>query len=384
MRGSRQSRRGTVTKIGPVRAFVCGQYNQSDEAAGVVFVCEELSRQLEESGWPTVRASAMQSRAGRVIDVVWKSLRARRNYDVAIVEVYSGGAFLLSWLYALVFRSLRCPVVLSLHGGALPAMARSRPRLVRGLLNGAAVVTTPSLVTQDAMRDVSVVTAYVPNGINVPSYEYVQRTMARPRLVWLRAFHRVYDPMMAVEVVNILRREFPDVTLVMYGPDRNDGTLEAVKAYVSEMDLARHVEIRGPVRKADVPQRLQEHDIILNTTSIESFGIGVMEAAACGLIVVTRAVGELPRLWRDGKTAKLVQERSPQQMADVVAGLLRDAEEARCLSAGARATAVEYDWSRVLPRWHRVLIDASRGERSGEERRAPCRQRTPDRWDRET
>jgi len=39
-------------------------------------------------------------------------------------------------------------------------------------------------------------------------------------LVWLRAFHEIYDPVMAVRVVHELAERFPDVELAMIGPDK--------------------------------------------------------------------------------------------------------------------------------------------------------------------
>ena len=40
----------------------------------------------------------------------------------------------------------------------------------------------------------------IPNSIEMDYYPCRLRTTARPRLVWLRAFHQIYNPSMAVLV----------------------------------------------------------------------------------------------------------------------------------------------------------------------------------------
>lgn len=343
----------------PVRAFVCGQYTQG--RGGVAFVCEELSRELAGIGWTPVRASAKRTRLGRAIDVLATAIGRRRCYDVVIIEVYSGRAFWLAEAYSVLFGWLRCPIVLSLHGGGLAETAMCQGRRVKRLLANAAVVTTPSRVIEVSVTGLGIHATYLPNGLDLAAYRFSPREHLRPKLVWMRAFHRVYDPMLAVEVVRLLVGEWPDVSLTMFGPDRRDGTMAAVKRYVREQGMERSVEFGGPLAKADVPCHLERYDIFLNTTTMESFGVGVMEAAACGLIVVTRAVGELPFLWKSGVSAELVPGRDPKSMALAVAGVLRDPKKARRLSQAARETATRHDWSAVLPTWKRVLQAATGG-----------------------
>jgi glycosyltransferase involved in cell wall biosynthesis len=80
-----------------------------------------------------------------------------------------------------------------------------------------------------------------------------------------------------------------------------------------------------------------------------------MEAAACGLCIVSTNVGELPLLWQDGHDALLVQPDDSTAMAAAARRILREPGVAERLSRNARAKAEQFDWSVILPLWERVL-----------------------------
>jgi glycosyltransferase involved in cell wall biosynthesis len=80
-----------------------------------------------------------------------------------------------------------------------------------------------------------------------------------------------------------------------------------------------------------------------------------MEAAACGLCIVSTNVGELPLLWQDGHDALLVQPADAKAMAGAVRRILTGPGLAERLSRNARFKAEQFDWSVILPLWERVL-----------------------------
>jgi glycosyltransferase involved in cell wall biosynthesis len=149
--------------------------------------------------------------------------------------------------------------------------------------------------------------------------------------------------------------------LSMFGPDKRDGSLQSLKAEIQRLKLGEQVHREGAVAKQDVPKALNSGDIFLNTTNHESFGVSVMEAAACGLCIVSTNVGELPFLWQDGSDALLVNPDDSAAMAAAVRRILTDPGLAERLSHNARAKAEQYDWSVILPQWEQILIKANRG-----------------------
>jgi len=187
----------------------------------------------------------------------------------------------------------------------------------------------------------------LPNAIELSSYPFRARRSVQPALVWLRAFHEIYNPMLAVKVL----RQLPEAKLSMIGPDKGGGTRQLVE----EAIRGRQVELTGKVAKADVPSWLNRGDIFLNTSEIDNAPVSVLEAMACGLCVVSTNVGGLPYLLRDGEDALLVPPRDPAAMTAAVRRLLREPALAEKLSRNGRAKAEAHDWGKVLPEWEALF-----------------------------
>jgi len=256
------------------------------------------------------------------------------------------------------FRALRKPWIATLRGGSLPEFAERHPRRVRAALEGAFAVIAPSAYLQRAMRPFRGDIELIPNAIDTSRYPYRHRPSPSPRLVWMRAFHRIYRPEMGPAVVARLAGEFSDVRLQMIGPDKGDGSVEGTRRAAAELGVSDRVEIVPGVPKAEVPDRLSRADVFVNTTSVDNVPVSLLEALACGLCVVTTDAGGIPDLVRDGETALMVPADDPEALAAAVRRILREPGLAGRLSANARREAESFDWARVLPAWDAVLRSA--------------------------
>jgi len=164
----------------------------------------------------------------------------------------------------------------------------------------------------------------IPNAIEISNYSFVERNTPRPDLIWLRAFHEIYHPEMAIEVLQRLQNQFPEVKLTMIGPDKGDGSFQKTQELVDDLNLRSSVSFSGGVSKSDVPIWLNKGDIFLNTTNFDNTPVSVMEAMACGICVVSTNVGGIPFLVEDGVDALLVPPNDPDAMAAAVKRILTE------------------------------------------------------------
>jgi glycosyltransferase involved in cell wall biosynthesis len=317
--------------------------------------CEDLAVRLSEAGWRVLCASAKTTRTGRLLDIVGTIWRSRDQYAVANVDVFSGRAFLLAEAACWTLRAAGKPYVLSLHGGRLPGFAARWPRRTRRLLRGAEAVTAPSRYLVDAMQRYRPDVRLLPNAVELDAYSFRPREAAEPRLVWLRAFHEAYNPSLAPKVLALLTREFPEVRLTMVGPDKGDGSLEAMWQVAKQLRVDDRILVTGAVTKAEVPAWMQQGDIFLNTTHFDNTPVSVVEAMACGLCVVSTNVGGMPYLVEHERDGLLVPTNDPEAMAAAVARLLKDRELACRLSREGRQKAERYNWPAVLAEWEAML-----------------------------
>lgn len=316
--------------------------------------CEDLADRLEMRGRHVVRTSQRLPRLSRVADMLRVAWRERGSYRAAIVDVFSGMAFV--WAEAVCFELARLgkPFVLTLHGGNLPEFAAKWPRRVRHLLGSAAAVTAPSSFLAERMRAFREDLRVVRNAIDIDSYPFAPRDRARSRLVWVRAFHEMYDPVLAVDVLARVAARHPDVRLAMIGPDK-DGSRARVESRARQLGVLDRLDLPGAVSRVEVADRLGAADVFVNTTRVDNTPLSVIEAMASGLCVVSTSVGGIPHLVRDGETGILVPPGDAAAMADGIDRVLREPALAARLSRGARAFATECDWAPVLAQWDALL-----------------------------
>jgi glycosyltransferase involved in cell wall biosynthesis len=320
---------------------------------------EELADRLEHDGWIVHRTSTRLNRPLRLLDMAASVWRLRREYCVGHLAVFSGPAFLWAEAAALAFRMAGRPFVISLHGGNLPEFARRWPGRVRRLLKMARTVVAPSRYLQEALHPYRHDLLRLPNAIDLRLYPFGLRRQAQPRLVWLRAFEKTYNPTLACEVMRLLAAEHPQVQLTMVGPDKGDDSLARVKAEIQRLNLAERVTLPGPVAKDEVPGVLNHGDVFLNTTNVDNTPVSVIEAMACGLCVVSTNVGGVPFLIEHEQDGLLVPPEDAPAMAAAVRRVLTEPGLAERLSRNARAKAEGFDWSVVLPQWERLLYEAA-------------------------
>jgi glycosyltransferase involved in cell wall biosynthesis len=323
-------------------------------------VCEELALRLPQAGCSVLTTSAEPRRVARLLDMLTTIWHERRRYDVAQVDVYSGLAFVWAEAVCAALTLVRKPYILTLHGGNLPLYSQEHPARVRRLLRSAAAVTTPSRHLLDTLTAYRDDIQFIPNGVELQSY--VARTPApvAPRLIWVRAFHHLYNPVLAVQVLARLAPRVRDIRLVMIGPDKGDGSLQEAQQTAMSLGVADHVEFRPGVPKHEVANVLRASDIFLNTTHVDSAPVTVVEAMACGLCVVSTNVGGVPRLVDDGRDGLLVPPDDAEAMAAAVARLLDDSALATQLSKNGRRKAEQFDWPPIIHTWRSLFESTAR------------------------
>ncbi|MBP6179972.1 MAG: glycosyltransferase family 4 protein [Anaerolineales bacterium] len=329
--------------------------NFLSRATGTRSVCEELSQRLAANGWETIETSHHVSRIARLIDMLFTILFYSRRYRVAYVEVYSGPAFLWAELTVRLLSILRKPKILVLHGGGLVDFAGKNKLRVAKLLGMGELVATPSLYLRSGLRSFRPDLLYLPNAVDAGNYHFRLRRQPSPILIWLRAFHEIYQPELAVRVLANLIGEFPDATLIMIGPDKKDGSFVNAMNEAKRLGVFSSITVTGPIRKSEVPEWIAKGDIFLNTTRLESFGVGVLEAALTGLPIVSTSVGEIPFLWEHEQTAMLIPDSDDRAMASAVRRILCESELAEKLSLNARQKAESFDWRGILPQWENLF-----------------------------
>jgi len=144
-----------------------------------------------------------------------------------------------------------------------------------------------------------------------------------------RPVKRVAD---TIQILAEVRKTRPAaLVLVGDGPERS-----RVESLARELGVARAVRFLG--KQLSFVEVLQQCDLFLQPSGMESFGLAALEALACGVPVVGSRVGGVPEVVKDGSLGLLCEPGDVSGMAKAVLSLLEDRARSEAMSTAAIAT----------------------------------------------
>ena len=192
---------------------------------------------------------------------------------------------------------------------------------------------------------------YIPNSIELKNYPFQLRKKASPKLLYVRSFAHIYNPILALKVLKELLSDYPTVTLSMVGPFKDD-SIEQCKAFAEQNNLP--VTFTGGMPKEKWLAYAKDFDIFINTTNVDNTPVSVIEAMALGLPVVTTNVGGIPYLLKEDE-AMLVPPDSVEAMDNAIRELLKSPDKVEKLSFQGRKKVEAFDWQAVKEKWIEIL-----------------------------
>lgn len=327
--------------------------NQLEKRGGNPTSIDALSPLFAQEGYEVICASAYHSKFFRFLHMLSVILKNSRSADWILIDTYSTQNFWYAYFSGKLANLFKTKYILLLHGGDLPQRLQSSPNKTKWLLENSHANIAPSVYLQKRFQKPGFPEIeYIPNSIILEDYEFRERKSIQPKLLWLRAFADIYDPMTAIKTLEILLEKYEQAELCMVGPDKDESYKKCL-SYVEENALP--VTFMGKLEKNRWHPLSQKYDIFLNTSTIDNTPVSVIEAMALGLPVVSTNVGGIPYLIGDRYQGILVPPGNPSAMARAVDELITHPEKARKLASSARQKVEEFDWNLVKNKWAEVL-----------------------------
>lgn len=309
-----------------------------------LFVCE---------GFEVTRASSKINRAARMLEIASVLIKNRRNFDVVILDVYSGLNLIMAEIVGLICKFFKLPLIMVLHGGNLPKFVEEKPRRMKRILDRANLLAAPSHFLAEKIGSSDFEIKVIPNVLDITKYTYKERSKIEPNLFWMRSFHSIYNPQMAIKVLAELKKSFPQATLTMAGMDK--GIEEETKKLAEDLRLKDSVRFPGFLNAAKKTEEFSRADIFINTNHIDNMPVAVVEACAAGLPVVATEVGGLPYLLTHGENGLLVPNENVGAMVNSITNLIKKPELTLKLSANGRKLAEHSAWENVRHKWEKLF-----------------------------
>jgi glycosyltransferase involved in cell wall biosynthesis len=264
-------------------------------------------------------------------------LRLKRNFGCDVIDAHF--AYPEGYAATLLGRWLRVPVCVTLRGTEVP-LARDPPRrrrMIKALQRATRIFAVSDSLKRHAVSlgvpdDKLLV---VGNGVDTAKFHRLDKQAARRRLglpmdapvlvsvgvlVERKGFHRV------LECLPALRRRFPGLRYLMVGGAGPEGDWSArLRRSVIDLGLQDCVAFLGTLPQEALKAPLSAADVFVLATHNEGWANVFLEAMACGLPVVTTAVGGNAEVVANAKLGILVPFGQPQRLTEAIAdALVRD------------------------------------------------------------
>jgi glycosyltransferase involved in cell wall biosynthesis len=179
----------------------------------------------------------------------------------------------------------------------------------------------------------------------------------RPTVLYVGRLKRYKGIELAIEAVARLRGRFPDIRFDIVGVGDH---LDALRRRAAELGIADAVTFTGRVSMEEKVARMQTADVLVYTSPKEGWGLSVLEANACGTVVVASDSPGLREAVVEGTTGFLVPHGDVDALADRIARVLSDDALHARLRAGALEWASRFTWDRAASETLALLKEAAR------------------------
>ena len=298
-------------------------------------------------------ASNKSNKILRLLDMIKAVVSNRSWADYILIDTYSTTNFYYALIISQLARWFNIKYIPILHGGNLENRLKNSKKISDVIFNNAYRLVSPSNFLKNVFEDYGFNNVlYIPNAIELENFEFQNRDIKTVKLLWLRSFSEIYNPKLAVLVLEELINRGCQAELTMVGPEI-DGSMEASRVLAKTKNL--NVNFTGKLDRKRWTNLAEDCNIFINTTNFDNMPVSVIEAMALGLPVVSTNVGGLPYLITHEKEGLLVPPNDVCAMSEAIIRLIEDKNLKDSIVNNAREKVEQFDWEAVKPKWKSLL-----------------------------
>ncbi|NLY39162.1 MAG: glycosyltransferase family 1 protein [Firmicutes bacterium] len=147
-----------------------------------------------------------------------------------------------------------------------------------------------------------------------------------------------------IQAAGELRDQVDFQLLIIGGNSYSSPAVEAYQRLAAQLGIASRITFLGLVEHQELPRYYSAAAVTALPSYYESFGMIALESLACGTPVVSTAVGDLKLIIRQDQTGRVIEGRSPRQMAAAIESFLSRAEKP---VEACRRSVLGYGWPEI-------------------------------------
>lgn len=280
-------------------------------------------------------------------------LRRVPKYDIIHIFSASYFSFIIAQTPAIVVsRMYRKKIVLNYRSGQCDDHLTRWGRVVYSILRMVDRIVVPSQFLVNVFSKHGFKAISIANVVDVREFPFVDRTTFRPKILVPRMLDPIYNVECSIRAFHILKQHVPDAELTLLG----DGPQETyLRELVQELGV-EDVTFTGRVAREQIARVYRDHEILLNSSSIDNMPVSILEAFATGLPVVTTDAGGIPFIVTDRETGHLAPVNDHEELAKRLLEVIKDQEATQQMVLAARDEMRNYRWPAVARKWFELYL----------------------------
>ncbi|MFO1430407.1 MAG: glycosyltransferase family 4 protein [Candidatus Competibacteraceae bacterium] len=297
--------------------------------------------------------------------------RLKRQFGFTLIDAHF--AYPDGYAATLLGKWFRVPVTITLRGTEVrhSGQRRLRPLLLKALHRASRIFAVATALKRHAenLGIPGEKIKVIGNGVDLVKFRPIPQAQARSQLklpldvpiivsvgglVERKGFHRVID------CLPVLQQRFPDIHyLIVGGPSAEGDMTAALRQQVARLNLQNQVHFLGILPPDQLKIPLSAADVFVLATGNEGWANVFLEAMACGLPVVTTAVGGNAEVISRPELGYLIPFGDEAALTETIAAALTRSWERQAIIAYAHDNTWDKRVTTLIGEFNNIMAQVS-------------------------
>ncbi len=239
-------------------------------------------------------------------------------------------------------------------------------KICNDLYNRCDVVISPSHLIKEQLIEYGIhrPITVVSNGMDLKRFTGKVKSLNTdaPKILHVGRISYEKNCDVVINSFKLVKEKFPKATLTIIG---EGPAIESLKRQAEHLEIQNDVIFTGFVPNAELHNIYPQYDLFLTASTMETQGLVVLEAIACGLPAIGVDSFALPELIHDGKNGYISPPFDVKDLAEKTVMLLSDKERYSEFSKQSIQIASEHEMDKCVDDMEQVyekVIEAMKGK----------------------
>tara|TARA_X000000368_G_scaffold270863_1_gene214738 strand:- start:785 stop:2038 length:1254 start_codon:yes stop_codon:yes gene_type:complete len=156
----------------------------------------------------------------------------------------------------------------------------------------------------------------------------------------------------SLKALEILKKEFPEIHLVVIGKPKRNGHTERL---IKKLKIKEKITFKSNLTKKEIAEEYSKSSIAIVSSLYEGFGYPVIEAMSCGTPLIATNISSIPELV--GKYATLIDPKNEKALADSIRTILLDYENFIEIAVKGREHVIKmFNWDKITKEYESIIL----------------------------